>query len=140
MKKQIIFSVLVLILMVATSSATAQVITVKKTKWIGPGHMIKWHEYRTDQGVAVKHGLYVEQLNGEIILKGEYRHGRKQGRWIRWGGHEHNRRMETMIYQNGRLIDSACPIYSKKYTKVVKIKRPPVISISLPHLRVYCRL
>ncbi|MCP4566855.1 MAG: hypothetical protein GY841_04650 [FCB group bacterium] len=140
MKKLAIFTVLTLIMMVAASSVSARVITVRKTQRIGSGHLIKWQEYRTDRGVAVKHGLYVEKLDGKVILRGEYRHGRRHGEWTRWSTNGRHRKIETMIYKNGRLMDFTRPIYSKKYSRIVKIKRPPVVRVTLPHFRVHCRL
>lgn len=43
------------------------------------------HQYRTQDGVFVNHGQYREwHVNGKLALEGEYRSGRRHGKWIEY--------------------------------------------------------
>ena len=129
----------ILLMAMGASSIAGPRKIVKRTKWVNPSHVIKWHEYRTFDGHRIKHGPYVEKINGQIFLKGNYAHGCRDGRWVRWSRIGHYRKVAIITYERGVRVETIRPVYHKKYQKKRSYGKSARYSLStLPHRIYHC--
>jgi antitoxin component YwqK of YwqJK toxin-antitoxin module len=67
-----------------------------------PSTLVKIERYvtRDSEGNYINHGPYTQwDENGQLVTKGQYKHGKRHGRWMRWYGPNHGQMFSGPNYE-----------------------------------------